>query len=70
MAVQKAFDTLTDIPKRRAYDSSLEFDDTIPGAFDGRQPDQVTSHPNVLERDETRRYERRNGNNAHAAIDG
>lgn len=31
MAVQKAFDTLTDIPKRRAYDSSLEFDDAIPG---------------------------------------
>lgn len=31
MAVQKAFDTLTDISKRRAYDSSLEFDDSIPG---------------------------------------
>lgn len=31
MAVQKAFDTLTDITKRRAYDSSLEFDDSIPG---------------------------------------
>ncbi|CAB1113452.1 unnamed protein product [Ectocarpus sp. CCAP 1310/34] len=27
MAVQKAFDTLTDMTKRRAYDSSLEFDD-------------------------------------------
>lgn len=31
MAVQKAFDTLTDTTKRRAYDSSLEFDDNIPG---------------------------------------
>lgn len=31
MAVQKAFDTLTDMTKRRAYDSSLEFDDSIPG---------------------------------------
>lgn len=28
--MQKAFDTLMDITKRRAYDSSLEFDDTIP----------------------------------------
>lgn len=31
MSVQKAFDTLTDLTKRRAYDSSLEFDDNIPG---------------------------------------
>lgn len=31
MAVQKAFETLTDTTKRRAYDSSLEFDDSIPG---------------------------------------
>lgn len=31
MAVQKAYDTLTDTQKRRAYDSSLEFDDSIPG---------------------------------------
>ena len=31
MSVQKAFDTLTDLTKRRAYDSSLEFDDSIPG---------------------------------------
>lgn len=35
MAVQKAFDTLTDITKRRAYDSSLEFDDSIPGTICG-----------------------------------
>lgn len=33
MAVQKAFDTLTDMTKRRAYDSSLEFDDSIPGKW-------------------------------------
>lgn len=38
MAVQKAFDTLTDITKRRAYDSSLEFDDSIPGVYVQSQP--------------------------------
>ena len=37
MAVQKAFDTLTDITKRRAYDSSLEFDDSIPGTNMGNE---------------------------------
>lgn len=36
MAVQKAFETLTDIAKRRAYDSSLEFDDSIPGGYPSR----------------------------------
>ena len=51
MAVQKAFDVLTDISKRRAYDSSLEFDDSIPGKRN-RRPSwalvhQVRSDPAV-----------------------
>ncbi|CAN0067044.1 unnamed protein product, partial [Discosporangium mesarthrocarpum] len=37
MAVQKAFETLTDTTKRRAYDSSLEFDDTIPDELEGKE---------------------------------
>lgn len=39
MAVQKAFDTLTDVTKRRAYDSSLEFDDSIPGELHDKEKD-------------------------------
>ncbi|CAM9284857.1 unnamed protein product, partial [Sphacelaria rigidula] len=36
MAVQKAYDTLTDVQKRRAYDSSLSFDDSIPDDLEGK----------------------------------
>lgn len=43
MAVQKAFDTLTDVPKRRAYDSSLEFDDNIPGKRSRNAPAEMGS---------------------------
>lgn len=45
MAVQKAYDTLTDVTKRRAYDSSLEFDDSIPGK---------SRHVSVLEANDRR----------------
>ncbi|CAN0244333.1 unnamed protein product, partial [Pylaiella littoralis] len=49
MAVQKAFDTLTDIPKRRAYDSSLEFDDNIPDELDGKNSSGPDSFYKVYE---------------------
>ncbi|CAM9889031.1 unnamed protein product [Ectocarpus sp. 6 AP-2014] len=55
MAVQKAFDTLTDMTKRRAYDSSLEFDDSIPGKWtssdelEGKEVSGPTSFYKVYE---------------------
>eukprot|EP00752_Nemacystus_decipiens_P004036 g3695.t1 len=49
MAVQKAFDTLTDITKRRAYDSSLEFDDSIPDELDGKDVTGPNSFYKVYE---------------------
>eukprot|EP00903_Cladosiphon_okamuranus_P019993 g18368.t1 len=49
MAVQKAFDTLTDITKRRAYDSSLEFDDSIPDELDGKDVSGPDSFYKVYE---------------------
>jgi DnaJ domain len=46
ISMQKAYDTLTDLTKRRAYDSSLEFDDTIPDESAGKGEDffEVSSH--------------------------
>ncbi|CAM9565388.1 unnamed protein product [Ectocarpus sp. 12 AP-2014] len=49
MAVQKAFDTLTDMTKRRAYDSSLEFDDSIPDELEGKEVSGPTSFYKVYE---------------------
>ncbi|CAN0294568.1 unnamed protein product [Ectocarpus sp. 12 AP-2014] len=46
MAVQKAFDTLTDMTKRRAYDSSLEFDDN---ELEGKEVSGPTSFYKVYE---------------------
>ncbi|CAM9238591.1 unnamed protein product [Choristocarpus tenellus] len=47
MAVQKAFETLTDTTKRRAYDSSLEFDDYIPDDQEGKDETGPRSFYNV-----------------------
>lgn len=49
MSVQKAFDTLTDLTKRRAYDSSLEFDDNIPDELDGKDASGPDSFYKVYE---------------------
>ncbi|CAM9187553.1 unnamed protein product [Scytosiphon promiscuus] len=49
MAVQKAFDTLTDVTKRRAYDSSLEFDDSIPEELEGKEATGPNSFYKVYE---------------------
>ena len=39
LRIQKAYNTLTDADKRRRYDSSLPFDDSIPKEADIKDPE-------------------------------
>ncbi|KAG5187560.1 hypothetical protein JKP88DRAFT_207046, partial [Tribonema minus] len=50
--MQKAYETLTDVTKKRAYDSSLEFDDTIPADDAGKNGDFFEVYGPVFSRNE------------------
>ncbi|CAM9185323.1 unnamed protein product [Chrysoparadoxa australica] len=52
LLVQKAHQTLSDLQKRRAYDSSLDFDDSIPGAEQGKGDDFYDIYGPVFHRNE------------------
>jgi DnaJ family protein C protein 2 len=68
LAVKAAFDTLSDTDKRRSYDSSVDFDDSIPSGGEVSPEEFYTTYGPVFERN--LRFAVRNENNNSSSSGG